>query len=303
MLKKKTFFALAFLFLFLNAIASNYNYDPLENAFHTRAYGMGGAMTALAFSAGSSAYNVAGLGFAKRARLDIMSSSAFDGDLNTVAFNFVYPFNDLLLGFDYLNQSVSDILITGQDLNQQPIIFGTKESSTSVFNFALAKEIIEEQTVIGLNLKYISYDLISVNASALGIDFGVIQKLGYGIKAGLAFKNLFNTNINWSNNNSDYIPFKLVGGLAYETEIFDRALFLSLDADLLVENIDPLYAIGLEYFLWQDSDFGFSLRLGQNRLENITLGLGFYYQSFLLDYAYANHELGSTNQISLGYQF
>ncbi|MFH1428174.1 MAG: hypothetical protein ABIH39_00345 [Candidatus Margulisiibacteriota bacterium] len=297
----RSFILLLFILLFYSCAFAGTAVDLLAESISVRALGMGGAFTAIADSAAAPASNTAGLAKLRGAEIISTSFSGFDGDVSRISFDAAYPIWGGVSGFNIIQEGVSDIPYT-RDINGQPDQYGSFNSSYRCYNFSYARELISDQTYAGCNIKYYSAELATGNASGFGIDAGIIHRLNQSLALALSVKNIIPVSLSWSTGHTDEIPLKVIAGAGYSLQVLGRALLIGADMELLVNNRSSAISYGAEYCVWQQESINVSVRLGKNRLEQLTAGLGLVYNRFTLDYAYWNHDLGVSSQIAFGYR-
>ena len=261
---------------------------------------MGGAFTALVESSEAPAYNTAGLALLNKSEIRSSSFQFFGGDVTRFAIDASRPAWDGVIGFNYIQEGVSDIPYTRDNGQSQPETYGSFNYAQRLFNFAFAKEIVPGQTYAGINVKYLTAELATSNASGFGIDAGVLYRISKELNTGLSIKNIFPTNLSWNGGSADEVPLKVIAGLGYETLIFDKKVLIGVDLDLINKNRSSKLAYGSEITLWQRDQSVIALRVGKNSIEKLTMGIGLTYKNYILDIAILDHDLGSSTLVSLG---
>jgi len=295
------------LILYLLLLASLLNagtaIDCLAEGTGVRALGLGGAFSAMPGSPAAPAYNPGALGEVKNTEAMSSSFQYFDSDVSRFALDVAYPMAGSVWAFNFIQEGVTDIPLTRDDGNNQPEAYGSFNSQSRCLNVSLAQELVPHKSYWGASLKYFTAELYQETASGWGLDVGIWQQLTPSVNVALSAKNILPVQLAWSTGHTDEIPLTVIAGIAYQASLWDRSIWLSADLDLLVKNQPARFSYGLEVWFWQQNEIHIALRLGRNRQESITAGLGFNYRKFILDVAFQNHSLGSSNQIALGYRF
>ena len=135
------------------------------------------------------------------------------------------------------------------------------------------------------------------------MDFGLIYKASNDLKLGLVARNILPVSLEWSTGHKDEFNLKVQSGIAFKQRLFGKLLLSSLDIDLLNNSRSNTISYGFEYWVYNSKLTSVTFRFGKNRVNHITAGSGLYFRHLRIDYAYQYHQLGSSNIITLGYQF
>jgi hypothetical protein len=165
------------------------------------------------------------------------------------------------------------------------------------FSLLFARQ-MSEKISLGIGLKYISQELYEEKASGFAFDFGGLYQDSENLTYGLSLQNV-GGEIKFIEE-GDPLPLNLKLGAAYKFP--EKDLTLALDLNF------PSYKksrinIGVEYWFKELLALRGGLKSGYD-LPEVSFGLGFRYESFLLDYAYVPYgELGDTQRFSLTLRF
>jgi len=161
------------------------------------------------------------------------------------------------------------------------------------------------QRKIGVGIKFLNYRLDKHYALGFGLDFGSIFKIG-GVDYAMVLRNFPSSGLIWDQGTIEGTTpsFSFGAHLPYNLKKYPvkSHILISFDMNTNKRNLDSQYNLGR---LNLESSVGFELkiaericiRLGRNKLNVITGGLGLKWELFDLDYAFiaSNFGLGLGN--------
>jgi len=302
-----------------------------------RALAMGNALGALDFSATSAISNPAGIAYVKQKYAGFMYHSLF-GMAYQNYLGFAAPVSKKTsIAASWLRFSVDDIPIRpdilrevtdpvdrrdsiialngqvydtfGDAENALVLTFGRFSSRTVDLGWRYSKFLVE--IPLGISFKLIQKNLYNLKGYGLGIDLGGrfrvdgdelfdIRKLGK-IGVGLSLRDLTGTTIYWNSKRQDKIKIAALVSFALEQPIeqWQSQINIGIEKNL---RYDEKFRYGIE-FNYHDR---LQLRAGLG-ITAFTCGMGLNIRvahiPINLDYAYMNHDLGSSHRIGGGITF
>lgn len=265
-----------------------------------RSLGMGKAFFAVSDDASASYWNPAGLTQLDRKEVMALHTTLF-ADTNYNFLAYVHPtakfgvFGANLVrlhsgGFEKIAITIDE---TSQDIIKIENL-GTFEDSRLAFTTAYGKE-IRENLSIGVSGKYINHKLDVSESGALTFDFAMlIEGINHTIpelKIGAGVQNVVSASFG---DTEDKLPIIFRLGAAHP--FLKKKLLVAFDIDKsLTANLG--WHLGVEYWLmnYLAMRLGFE---GEEGIRETTIGFGFRYKDYGLDYAFALHELGLSHRIS-----
>ncbi|MFH1761484.1 MAG: PorV/PorQ family protein [bacterium] len=142
----------------------------------------------------------------------------------------------------------------------------------------------------GINLKNMQQNIDQSRDSGLGCDVGVLWNPPTGVKYGAVMQNI---------GIGKTLPSKIKLGVS--SRLLERKLLLAGEMSIPSDN-NITYHLGAEYALvpFLSLRGGFNTRSEDGAGGNWSLGLGFEWNDFKLDYAYVPYEeLGATHRVGL----
>jgi len=304
-----------------------------------RAVGIGGAFTAVSDDGTAFYWNPAGLSLVRKREISAMYSALFGVSPPLAGYHSVSFLQPLATG--EASVSLGWIRLSIDDIPRYPELQGGREGGPSrwrdpglqgdgvpsghfsdredAFYFSFAKMnrfnldlgwqyfVLPLEIPIGLNLKYIRYQLGGSSAQGIGLDLGGMVRFGADdmfdveylgdVSVGVSVQDVANTAIIWDTKHQDEIPYNFRMGIAYIQPIPPAGgrLILSWERDA---GIGKRKRIGAEY-VYRNT---LALRGGYNG-SGLTAGVGLAFRSFRFDYAILSHELGAIHRLSGAVRF
>ena len=178
-----------------------------------------------------------------------------------------------------------------------------------IFGSGLAPYSVPIRILAGINMKFIQRNLDEANASAQGLDAGLILEfLGpvlsgtrqrqRTLSIGIALFDVVNSRLNWSTGTgyADPLPLRPVFGIAYKQRLEQVNSEISVTLDTRMGTARQMRA-GMEYVLYRT----LALRAGW-RPESWSIGAGLRLSKIQVDYSFSAHELGGTHRIGGGFR-
>ncbi|MDC0977683.1 hypothetical protein OAR19_00330 [bacterium] len=287
--------------IILITIAMQLNYASstagsfLDNPISAKSLALGNCSTALIDT--SAAYkNPAVIKYFNKQAFNSMQGSLLN-DVNYFNLTYLRPeFSKdykFGLGFTLLNSSVEGIKEATYDSASGSAEYTGNQLSyhgrSFVFSFS---EIFKNKYFLGLNLKIIQESMAGSSSMGTGLDFGFLYSVNDRILLGITAINLVKPELKWATGASDQTNSRFSIGLAYDLKK-NITLFSDIEK---IENQNSRFLWGIEY----KPITLFAFRAGYSS-DKLTLGTGFSYKNFSVDYAYVDHQdkqLGNNQYIS-----
>ena len=294
--------------------ASEYTGEILDLEIGARACGLGGAYSSIpdgnALSSWWNPVNILqkegiSLGAMKGREFGLFDFNCFGVGITKKNLEFgtypsVYLIDNIAASILFGTIGLDSIPEFPDSLVAQPIgYFGASEQ---VVFLTVASSISKiKNAKVGLNIKYLRYDIYNCQANGIGMDLGANYKYNNTSMA-IVVKNLGGTNINWQTNKQDKRPMSVVAGGTYRTGAY------LVSVDLGYEYNSIVYKFGMEYTVWDLMSF----RMGINK--GLAFGVGLNpaipkswevvkIKGLNIDYAFTTKELGSASRVSMGLNF
>lgn len=228
----------------------------------------------------------------------------FDGTSYNAASASLDIFDNLTAGFSFINLSSGDVELRKDPFDKAKII----STNQWAYILGLSSLINPIDTAVGLNIKYISFDLYEKSGSGMSFDVSASKffhnidvkytqiVLGFGISA----QNIYGTGIKLDKYREDFQKIFILSSLiAIPTKFhFDSQDTLSLSFDLKNEDSYNELFTGLEYKFSNK----YSVRSGYYT-DHITAGLGIDISSLTINYSADFNEIDLINRFSLTYKW
>ena len=249
-------------------------------------------------------YNSSLLSYFDYNNISLSRYNLFDGtSYNAGTINYRL-FNNLFLGFSAIDLASGDIEIR-KDAFDNPKTVNTNQWA---YILAVATNIKPIDTSIGINLKYIYYDLYAKKDGGFAMDIGLSKyfdnvdikytQAKFGV--GLSMQNIFGTGIKLDEYKED---FQYIFRLSTMMEIpviyrFETKDTVTLSLDIVNEDTYNELFAGLEYKLMEK----YAIRCGYYP-EHITAGFGINISAVTVNYSIDFNELDLINRFSLAYRW
>ena len=254
-----------------------------------RALAMGGGFTSLANDATSVYYNPAGLGLLEYQELTFMHMAMFEG----TDFNFgswVYPVNDKLgigvgymrIGTDGLNRTRNFVPLGTFGYSQSQLLFSIGGSPT-------------DQVAVGATAKGVNQEIDNQSDWAIGFDAGVVILMHRYVRLGFAARDAVASNLKLKTA-EEKTPTSVAGGIGlWRYPLSERTKFsASFELEKFKDRSGKVQTGGELLF-----DDAYAIRAGYDR-DNVSLGVGYAYRRFSLDYAYKlMDKIDNSHRVSL----
>ncbi|MES2201090.1 MAG: PorV/PorQ family protein [candidate division FCPU426 bacterium] len=274
-----------------------------------RAIAMAESFSGLADDINAIQYNPGGLGFLSGQQFTIMHATWFEDmsyEYAAIASNFK-SFGTIALSGLYLNGGSFDKYVL--DSSGSPVSQGTFGASSIAMGFSYARTIIPSLSM-GMNVKLISETIDTESTSGFSADFGTFYRMPFkGWTTGFELQNM---GTNFGFEQAFELPLTLRVGVGYKP-----SANVAVDMDYVQpkETVGHI-SVGGEYayrmlFLRLGYKYGGALDYDQTFTgfgpaiaAGLTMGLGFKYSNFQVDYAYANYGfLGTPHRVALTVKF
>ncbi|UCD16900.1 MAG: PorV/PorQ family protein [Candidatus Zixiibacteriota bacterium] len=291
------YYAVAALVL-LAVTGSGYAADAgRESAFSlgsgARALGMGGGFVGLADDGSSVYWNQAALALLDEQEIDMMHVTLFAGSVYDVA-SIVYPHSRWGgFGVSYMRLGTSDIPVMEENFE-----IGRVSYSTGQLLIGYGRR-LEGGFSFGTALKLVNQSLGDNSTYGIGIDLSFMAKASDHISAGLLFQDIIAPRLRLAGN-LEVVPTSILAGVGVRHIRLGRN-FLH---NAIVGAEKPEYR-SFKFHLGLESVYRgyFALRAGFDR-ENMTFGLGIFYQRLRFDYAYRIADgISDSHRIGLSIKF
>ncbi|MBK8575888.1 MAG: PorV/PorQ family protein [Elusimicrobia bacterium] len=267
--------------------------DFLRYGAGARALGMGGAFTAVADDASAEYWNPAALAFMDEFQFQTMYAP-YEFGTKLYYTSFVAP-----LGPRWGALGVSDFLLRSDGFQRRDnlnfVSGGEGDVTQNVISLSYGRSFYDLWSA-GARVRLLQQKVLSDSGSAMALDLSAYTRPWNGLSAGVALNNLNEPTLTLGEDPDEY---KQSGrfGLAYHAP--RERFIVSLDANKTVQQ--SLYFVGgMEY----NPLSLLSLRAGWDQNQDVTMGVGVNFRSFLFDYAFSNQEnLGATNKVSLTFRW
>lgn len=258
-----------------------------------RALGMGGAYVAICDDAYATYWNPAGLTQIRDHQVGSMYAIMTLGR----KYNFLNYTQglgkDWGLGISLVNFGIAEI----EERDAQGNLIGEFEDSQNAYYFSLAKS-LKESLSLGINIKYLTHELLDNKATGFGLDAGILFKLTKTLSLGFVLQDI-GSKIKWDtpSGHEDKFPLNIRGGAALK--LLKDKLILATDLEKN-ETQSVKFHAGAEYWITKT----FAVRAGYDDHE-LTAGASFKTPHFRFDYAFCANKLqeGNTHRISVLFSF
>jgi hypothetical protein len=275
-----------------------------------RAIAMGESFAGVADDVNAIQYNNAGLAFLKKKELTLMHALWFQ-DIFYDHIGLAWPIEGIgTIGFSvlYLNAGAFDKYVL--DSANQPVAQGQFTASSMAAGLSYARPIVPTVSA-GINIKMIQETIDGASASSVAVDLGTLWKTPVkGLAAGLYIANLgpslgFDQAFSLPINVRLGVGFKPSDAIAVDcdyTQPIETAGVFSLGGEYVYKKV---FALRLGYKYQGAVDYNQTFNgFGPAVAAGLTLGGGFQYGNYSLDYAYTNYGfLGTPHRFAITAKF
>ena len=249
-------------------------------------------------------HNSSLLGYFDYNNISLSRYNLFDGtSYNAAAINYRLLEN-LFLGFSAIDLASGDIELRKDPFDKPK----TVQTNQWAYILAAATTIKPIDTSIGINLKYIYYDLYEKKDGGFAMDIGLSKyfdnvdikytQAKFGV--GLSIQNILGTGIKLDEYKEDFQYIFILSSLMeipiiYRLETKDT---LTFSVDVRNEDTYNELFAGIEYKLMEK----YAIRCGYYP-EHITAGFGINISAFTINYSIDFNELDLINRFSLAYRW
>lgn len=261
-----------------------------------RYWGMGKAGAAYANDSGSMLLNPAGLARARSFEISTMATKLL-GEFNYTMLNLVYPRERETFGLSVLYETAGTIYETdGLDAYGHPVQGEEIENYNALVSFGYARQLFWDDFYVGGMVKSFKRKISYVEGNINALDVGCLYNWDKKISFGFAVKNAVQTGMRYSNAPGvvEHMDPDYILGVSWLT--LDERLLLSVD-----QHSDTKFGrtqIGAEY--WWANMVAFRVGVAEG---NLTVGVGFRYAAFQVDYAVRYQEQPLDNQAFISVTF
>ncbi|MDD5492205.1 MAG: PorV/PorQ family protein [bacterium] len=275
-----------------------------------RSLAMGKTFVGVADDASATYWNPAGLGLLTQKEINTLFASLYERTDFSFA-SYVHPLKTSSLqpsAFSDLGTfGVSIVNLTSRgfplrDENNYDLGEGGVTESAAILSYGRQIQIADDswQLAFGVSGKLVSQDVDTKSDTDYGLDLGVLANF-YPWSAGIAVQNVVAPQLTLLENTNQY-PVSATLGAGYR--LFSDSLLLAMDINKMVDREVKIH-FGAEYSVAQMM----AIRAGIDETE-LTAGLGFTWQKYSLDYAFAYHDaiagqkdLGVSHRLGISVKF
>ncbi|MFA5104307.1 MAG: S-layer homology domain-containing protein [Candidatus Margulisiibacteriota bacterium] len=274
--------------------------DVLDIGTSARSLGMGRAYVGISDVGECVFANPAGLYGLKKLELVSMYTD-LSGDVKYTLVGVAAPTRFGKIGFGYASNKIGDIYATTIDATGRPTTLEPFSYGTDMFLIDYADRINKDLTY-GLRFKYVTKGGSIASAgtgTGMNLDLGLQYRVNEDANAGMVIENSISGGpgaIRWNNGVEEEMPFVLNIGGSYRLSRFNTRIF----SDISFRKTKSYeLRLGGEWNAWRSLD----LRAGLEQMNssptekylNYSLGVGYKFDSFRVDYAYYLDTLLSYN--------
>lgn len=329
----RLFAKICFLFIFILASCGVSYCEPLKAAIDptdmgvgSRPFGLGRAYSAMADDCNSVFLNPSGLAFTRDWQMTSMYSNLI-GEINYTLLGFSFPFSREAVGIGYVGVNVGDSQIVSHRDPSTGRIVPTGEGAIGYLTSAIllsyggtVRRLINldalDDVYWGATFKIFNQELrggesVEALASGAEMDVGFQWKAMPWLKFGAFGQNILAPSsggvLRWTSGIEEDIPFCWKAGFAAKLvgwdapwQIYDNEAYLSYDSETSLKR-PGLSHVGLE--VWPAEYLAVRLGIDQDAVyveegigvdNNLTAGIGFYWNGIEFDYAF--HQFGALSE-------
>ncbi|HEY6952874.1 MAG TPA: type IX secretion system protein PorQ [Bacteroidota bacterium] len=303
---------LVFFFLDRTPAQDTGTFTFLRNDVSARAAALNGSFVSMTSDPNVIFYNPASLATISAPAVSLgYFKSLLDINAGSLAFaQNVESVGNIGFGVDYINYGT----FTRTDESQNDLgTFGAAEIAL-VGGYAM---MLDEQSSIGGNIKFIHSSIAEYSSTALAVDFGYLYQIpSQNITLGGSLMNL-GRQLSEFGSTREALPLDLTIGITKRPE--HLPVLLNLNFHKLNENRNKFldrfssFTFGAEFLMSEsvrvragyNNEQHRDLKLGTTAgLAGFSFGAGFILHEYLIDYAYNSYgKIGGLNRISLGMSF
>ena len=275
--------------------------DVLDIGTSARSLGMGRAYVGIADVGECVFANPAGLHGLKKLELVSMYTD-LSGDVKYTLVGIASPTRFGKLGFGYASNKIGDIFattldaVTGRPTTLEPFSYGT-----DMFLIDYADKINKDLTY-GLRFKYLKKGGSIPSAgegTGMNLDLGLLYRINDDASAGLVIENAIAGGpgaIRWNNGLEEELPQVLNVGGSYRLARYNARIFSDIS---FRKTRSYELRLGGEWNVWRSLDLRAGLEhmnaTASEKYMNYSLGVGYKFDTFRVDYAYYLDTLLSYN--------
>ncbi|MDD5132025.1 MAG: PorV/PorQ family protein [bacterium] len=275
-----------------------------------RSLAMGKTFVGVADDASATYWNPAGLGLLTQKEINTLFASLYERtDLSFASY--VHPLrtsslqSSVVSDFGTIGVSIVNLTSRGfqlRDENNYDLGEGGVTESAAIISYGKQIQVPDGswQLAFGMNGKLVSQNVDARSDTDYGLDLGILATF-YPWSVGLAVQNVVAPQLTLLENTNQY-PVAATLGAGYR--LFSDSLLLAVDVNKMVDRAFKVH-FGAEYSLAQMM----AIRAGIDETE-LTAGLGFTWQKYTLDYAFAYHDaiagqkdLGVSHRMGISVKF
>ncbi len=274
--------------------------DVLDIGTSARSLGMGRSYVGISDVGECVFANPAGLYGLKKLELVSMYTD-LSGDVKYTLVGVASPTRFGKLGFGYASNKIGDIFATTIDATGRPTTLEPFSYGTDMFLVDYADKFNKDLTY-GLRFKYVKKGgsiAAAGEGTGMNLDLGLLYRINDDANAGMVVENAITGGpgaIRWNNGLEEEMPFVFNLGGSYRLKQYNARLFSDLS---FRKTRSYEIRLGGEWNAWKSLD----LRAGIEQMNasptekymNFSLGVGYKFDSFRVDYAYYLDTLLSYN--------
>ncbi len=251
---------------------------------------------------------------------EFMHAEEYDGLLkyDTISFNgnSNLPFSAVLTRIGINDIPITKLEDEDGELSSinKPYVDRYVDNSDYILYFGYGR-VINDKFSIGVTPKLAYRDLAEENGYGFGIDLGLLYKFNNDFTGGLKFNDAFTTQIIWADADNELVMPSADLEFSYAKKLSKKGL----DSFRLIAMTEIISDFPEDDITAQMGDLGLDFHAGIEYapvetlqvllgydVDNITAGLGFQYNNYMITYAYEHEieeDLDNSHRISAGVKF